>query len=102
VLVIRAIAGVLQVEIIVTPLTIASADLDDPCSRVSKNDARVHGTAREHGSCLRTLKVDTHYQRLRAIGVLQVENYDVINSNGPSRRPVFMGVQNDTRFHGLC
>jgi len=56
VLVTRAIAGIVQVEIIMTSLTLAPADLDGPCSRVPKNDARVHEpcsrlmyTAREHG-----------------------------------------------------
>jgi len=34
--------AVLQVEIIMTSLAIALADLDGTCSRVSKNDARVH------------------------------------------------------------
>jgi len=43
-----------------TSLAILPADLVDPCSGVSKNDARVHGpysrlTAREHGAWTRVL-----------------------------------------------
>jgi len=35
-----------------TSFTIAPADLDDPCSLVSKNDARVHGPCWQKAVCV--------------------------------------------------
>jgi len=61
--------------------------------------------------CRTRIKAGTHYPCSRTgpwtrvsfwTPVLQVENnYDVINNSAcRSRRPVFTGVQNDTRVHG--
>jgi len=42
---------------IMMPLTIAPANLDGPCSLMSRNDARVHGPCSRHRPCSRL--VDT-------------------------------------------
>jgi len=67
-------------------------------------------TTRLHGPCSRGSDHGCYFRDpcLRAVletrvipGVLRVENYDVIISNGPSRRPMFMDAH-DTRAHGPC